>query len=181
MQYSSSNLCTRNSIFPHFVMVSTCCGSSCGLWLCADALNRGAPKIFRRLLRRRNHSRVEISRAGPITVQWASRKKRISYDFNSYVGSMRHIPKTFRSASLSTATQPWWSADRPGSQRRHGFISSTPGNPKIAIGSKYHTWLIFSWRGPRNHFWFPLAKSASFALAINSSHRKLQPHAADAK
>jgi hypothetical protein len=26
-------------------------------------------------------------------VQWASQKKRISYDFHSYVGSMRHIPK----------------------------------------------------------------------------------------
>ena len=41
-----------------------------------------------------------------ILVQWASRRKRISYDFHSYIGSTRHIPKTFRSAALSTATQP---------------------------------------------------------------------------
>jgi hypothetical protein len=68
-------------------------------------------------------------------VQWDSQKKRISYDFHSYICSTRHIPKTFHSAALSTATQPWWSADRP-SQRRHGFISSRPGNPKIPIGSK---------------------------------------------
>ena len=56
----------RNSIFPHFVMVITCCGPSCGLWLCVGALNRGAPKIFRKLLQRRNHS-SGISRAGPTT------------------------------------------------------------------------------------------------------------------
>ena len=42
-----------------------------------------------------------------ICVQWASPKTRIPYDFSSYVGSMRHIPKNFRSAALSTATQPW--------------------------------------------------------------------------
>ena len=48
-------------------MVITCCGPSCGLWLCVDALNRGAPKIFRKLLRHRNHS-SEISRAGPATM-----------------------------------------------------------------------------------------------------------------
>jgi hypothetical protein len=42
-----------------------------------------------------------------VVLQWASRKKRISYDFHSYVGSTRHIPKTFCSAALSTATQPW--------------------------------------------------------------------------
>ena len=84
-----------------------------------------------------------------IIVQWASQKKRISYDFNFYVGSTRHIPKSFRSAALSTVTQPWWSADRP-SQRRHGFISSTPGIPKIPISSKYHTWLIRPIRLPGN-------------------------------
>jgi hypothetical protein len=76
-------------------------------------------------------------------------KKRISYDFNFYIGSTRHIPKTFRSAALSTARQPWWSADRP-SERRHGFISLIPGNPKIPIGSKYHTWLIGPIRLPGN-------------------------------
>ena len=43
----------------------------------------------------------------PRLIQWASRKKRISYDFNFYLGSTRHIPKSFRSAALSTATQPW--------------------------------------------------------------------------
>ena len=52
--------------FSAFVMVITCCGPSCGLWLCVGALNRGAPKIFRKLLRRRNHS-SGISRAGPTT------------------------------------------------------------------------------------------------------------------
>jgi hypothetical protein len=46
-------------------------------------------------------------------VQWASPKTRMPYDFSSYVGSMRHIPKNFRSAALSTATQPWWSAALP--------------------------------------------------------------------
>ncbi len=51
----------RNSIFPHFVMVITCCGPSCGLWLCVAAIE-GAPKIFRKLLRRRNHSSGNITR-----------------------------------------------------------------------------------------------------------------------
>jgi hypothetical protein len=54
--------CVRNSIFPLFVMVITCCGPSCGLWLCAGALNRGCTKIFRKLLRRRNHSSGNITR-----------------------------------------------------------------------------------------------------------------------
>ena len=40
-QYSASNLCVRNSIFWHFVMVIMCCGPSYGLWLCVCALNRG--------------------------------------------------------------------------------------------------------------------------------------------
>ncbi len=30
--------CVRNSIFLHFIMVITCCGPSCGLWLCVAAL-----------------------------------------------------------------------------------------------------------------------------------------------
>jgi hypothetical protein len=34
-------------------------------------------------------------------------KKMISYDFKFYVGSTRHITKSFHSAALSTATQPW--------------------------------------------------------------------------
>ena len=29
-------------------------------------------------------------------------KRRLWYNFSSYVGSMRHIPKIFRSAALST-------------------------------------------------------------------------------
>ena len=41
-------------------------------------------------------------------IQWVSRKKGYCmYDFNFYIGSTRHIPKFFRSAALSTATQPW--------------------------------------------------------------------------
>ena len=41
-------------------------------------------------------------------IQWVSRKKGYRmYDFNFYIGSTRHIPKSFRSAALSTATQPW--------------------------------------------------------------------------
>jgi hypothetical protein len=33
--------------------------------------------------------------------------------FNSYVGSMRIVPKNFHSVALSTATQPWWLAAPP--------------------------------------------------------------------
>ena len=47
--------CVRNSIFLHIDMVITCCGPSCGLWLCATAIE-GAPKMFKKLLRHRNHS-----------------------------------------------------------------------------------------------------------------------------
>jgi hypothetical protein len=61
--------CVRNSIFPHFVMVITCRGPSCGLWLCVGALIiEGAPKIFRKLLHRTiGIIAVEISRTGLIT------------------------------------------------------------------------------------------------------------------
>ena len=41
------------------------------------------------------------------SIQLGLHKRRLSYDFSSYVGSMRHIPKKIRSAALSTATQPW--------------------------------------------------------------------------
>jgi hypothetical protein len=40
-------------------------------------------------------------------VQLGLHKRRLSYYFSFYVGSMRRIPKNFRSAALSTATQPW--------------------------------------------------------------------------
>jgi hypothetical protein len=85
-----------------------------------------------------------------VHVQWASQKKRISYDFNFYVGSTRHIPKSFRSAALSTATQPWWSADRP-SQRRHGFISLRLGNLKRLIAPNTSIAVIRPIRLPGSH------------------------------
>jgi hypothetical protein len=49
-------------------------------------------------------------------------KRRLSYDFSFYVGRTGHIPKNFRSAALSTATQPWWSAALP--TRRHNSRGS---------------------------------------------------------
>jgi len=42
-----------------------------------------------------------------IYVQLGLHKRRLWYNFSSYVGSMRLIPQNFRSAALSTATQPW--------------------------------------------------------------------------
>ena len=42
-----------------------------------------------------------------IILQLGLHKRRLWYNFSSYVGSMRLIPKNFRSAALSTATQPW--------------------------------------------------------------------------
>ena len=45
-RYAILHVSVRNSIFPFFVMVITCCGPSCGLWLCVS----GWPKIFRKLL-----------------------------------------------------------------------------------------------------------------------------------
>jgi hypothetical protein len=43
----------------------------------------------------------------PVELQLGLHKRRLSYDFSFYVGRTGHIPKNFRSAALSTATQPW--------------------------------------------------------------------------
>jgi hypothetical protein len=40
-------------------------------------------------------------------LQLGLHKRRLWYNFSSYVGSMRLIIKKIRSAALSTATQPW--------------------------------------------------------------------------
>ena len=64
-------------------------------------LNAQEAKVFRLVLAELGHPQP------PTPIQWASPKTRIPYNFSSYVGSMRHIPKNFRSAALSTATQPW--------------------------------------------------------------------------
>ena len=58
--------CIQNCIFLHFVVVITCCGPNCGLWLCVDALNRGCT------IKSENYFHVgiiavEIPRAGPTT------------------------------------------------------------------------------------------------------------------
>jgi hypothetical protein len=58
--------CVRNSIFPHFVVVITCCGPSYGLWLCVGALNRGRAKNIENYFHV-GIIAVEISRAGPTT------------------------------------------------------------------------------------------------------------------
>ena len=55
-------------------------------------------------------------------LQLGLHKRRLLYDFSSYVGSMRHIPKKIRSAALSTATQPWLSTALP--TRRHNSRGS---------------------------------------------------------
>ncbi len=48
-----------------------------------------------------------------LILQLGLHKRILWYNFSSCVGSMRLIPKNFRSAALSTATQPWWSAALP--------------------------------------------------------------------
>jgi hypothetical protein len=46
-------------------------------------------------------------RSSIIKLQLGLHKRRLSYDFSFYIGRTGHIPKNFRSAALSTATQPW--------------------------------------------------------------------------
>jgi hypothetical protein len=50
---------------------------------------------------------VDACREVVCPLQLGLHKRRLSYDFSFYVGCTGHIPKNFRSAALSTATQPW--------------------------------------------------------------------------
>ena len=59
---------------------------------------------------------------GRAGIQLGLLKRILWYNFSSYVGSMRHIPKNFRSVALSTVTQPWWLAALP--TRRHNSRGS---------------------------------------------------------
>ncbi len=101
---------------------------------------------------------------------------------------MRSVPKNFCSAALSTTTQPWWLAAPPiwhhNEWGSYGFMD--PKRliaPNIPIEVINRLEFIEPWNGeaPEYHLWLSLAKSASFTLALNSPHRKLQPQATDAK
>ncbi len=54
-----------------------------------------------------------LSEPTEILYSWLHPKSIYPRIFNSYLGSMRSVPKKFRSGALSTATQPWWLAAPP--------------------------------------------------------------------
>jgi len=102
--------------------------------LCVGAVNRGAPKIFRKLLRHRNHS----SGAGPTTtiIFWPYAASSTEIDSTSLLGlrakKSDHTTKTPCQPSQRTQTSGqhhccniWYLPPRP-----------TKGNVRIAVGAE---------------------------------------------
>jgi len=117
-------------------------------WLC-ELLLKGY--VATRTARLRDPNSHFMQSAIPcLPLQLGLHKRRLSYNFSSYVGRTGHIPKNFRSAALSTATQPWWSSALP-TQRHNSRGSCKPMPLKRLIAPNTSITAIKPFRSTRTH------------------------------